>query len=380
MKQVILAKGREKSVERFHPWIFSGAIKSVDTGVEDGDIVTVCDAGGSFLGRGHFAVGSLAVKILTFEDIQIDEKWFENRLMQAFEMRKSLGFPNAKTNAFRLVHGEGDALPGLVIDVYDRIAVVQPHSLGMSRCLGHVKNALQTLGFEHIVHKPIGKADTQILLGNVGERIQICEHGIAYQVDVLRGQKTGFFLDQRENRRLLAAYAQDKSVLNVFSYSGGFSMSAAKGGAQKIISVDASQAALDLAEANAQLNGVAEIHSSFKADAIPFLESYGESVDVIVLDPPAFAKHKSARHSAIQAYRRINQAALEKLNSGGVLFTFSCSQAVDTALFYGMITSAAINARKQVQVLHHLRQPADHPVNLFHPEGEYLKGLVLRVF
>ena len=338
MSNVIqLSKGREKSIERFHPWIFSGAISKKPDGIKEGDVVDITDFKGAFLAQGHYADGSLAIKILTFKNELIDAEWFHNRLKAAVDLRKSIELPSKKTSAYRLVHGEGDSLPGLIVDVYAGTAVLQPHSAGMTNSLPLIVEALKGLKFKNILHKPVGKQKTEVLLGEVTNRIQIAEHGIAYNVDVLKGQKTGFFLDQRDNRKLLETYSNKKSVLNVFSYSGGFSMSAAKGGAIKVVSVDASQGA------------------------------------------PAFAKHKSARHSAIQAYRRINEAAIKKLKPGGVLFTFSCSQVVDRDLFSSTIVSAAINAGKQLQVLHHLRQPADHPVSIAHPEGEYLKGLVLRV-
>ncbi len=380
MSNVIqLSKGREKSIERFHPWIFSGAISKKPDGIKEGDVVDITDFKGAFLAQGHYADGSLAIKILTFKNELIDAEWFHNRLKAAVDLRKSIELPSKKTSAYRLVHGEGDSLPGLIVDVYAGTAVLQPHSAGMTNSLPLIVEALKGLKFKNILHKPVGKQKTEVLLGEVTNRIQIAEHGIAYNVDVLKGQKTGFFLDQRDNRKLLETYSNKKSVLNVFSYSGGFSMSAAKGGAIKVVSVDASQGALDLAEENAQLNNYSEIHSSLKVDAVPYIESMDEAFDLIVLDPPAFAKHKSARHSAIQAYRRINEAAIKKLKPGGVLFTFSCSQVVDRDLFSSTIVSAAINAGKQLQVLHHLRQPADHPVSIAHPEGEYLKGLVLRV-
>ena len=378
-KIIHLNQGREKSIQRFHPWIFSGAISQKTTDIEEGDVVDVIDSQGQFWARGHFADGSLSVKILTFQDEEVDLDWFYRKLKAAVDLRKSINLPNKKTNAYRLVHGEGDSLPGLIIDVYAGTAVLQPHSSGMTNSLVVIVEALKKLKFKNILHKPIGKQKTEVLLGEVSDRTKISEDGILYNVDVLKGQKTGFFLDQRDNRKLLESYSKGKSVLNVFSYSGGFSMSAAKGEATKVVSVDASQGALDLAEENSQLNNYSEVHESLKVDAVPYIESLEESFDLIVLDPPAFAKHKSARHSAIQAYRRINEAAIRKLKPGGVLFTFSCSQVVDRELFSSTLVSAAINAGKQLQVLHQLRQPADHPVSITHPEGEYLKGLVLRV-
>jgi len=379
MHSLVLKKGREKSIERKHPWIFSGALKSVPHDVSEGDVVRVEGANGQFLAIGHYSSSSLAVKVLSFEDETIDDAWFGGRLNMAMEFRKSIGLPSAQTNAYRLVHGEGDFLPGLIIDVYDEVAVIQPHSEGMNRSLKTISNVLNNLGFAHVVHKPVGKGKPEVLSGEVSERTAIKEDGNDYHVDVIGGQKTGFFLDQRTNRKLLSDYAEGKSVLNVFSYTGGFSISALSGKAEKVVSLDASAKALTLAEENAQLNGFGDRHSVVKADAVPYLDHLSEAFDIIVLDPPAFAKHKSARHKAIQAYRRINESALRHLEPGGLLFTFSCSQVVDRSLFYSMAMSAAINAGKRVQVLGHLRQPQDHPVSLFHPEGEYLKGLLLRV-
>ncbi len=376
---VRLKKGRERSVERGHPWVFSGAIQDDSSQLSDGQIVDVVSFNKNFLGRGMYAGGSLCVKVLTLKDEPIDQSWFDRVLKDAFDWRHQLGLVSKKTNAYRLVHGEGDGIPGLIVDIYGEVAVIQPHAKGMTDRLDMLVISLKALGFDNVVHKPVGKGKAEVLCGQVQERTEIVEDGLKYHVDVIAGQKTGFFLDQRDNRVLLKGYSKGKRVLNVFSYTGGFSISAAKGGAKEVISVDASSAALELAEGNAQLNGVSKLHKILKVDAVPYLEGMEESYDIIVLDPPAFAKHKSARHSAIQAYRRINQAALEHLPKGGILFTFSCSQVVDRHMFDNMLLSAAVNAGKRIQILHKLRQPADHPVNLAHPEGEYLKGLAVRV-
>jgi 23S rRNA (cytosine1962-C5)-methyltransferase len=294
-------------------------------------------------------------------------------------VRKELGFPSEHTNAYRLVHGEGDGMPGLIIDVYADVAVVQPHSAGMQRALPSIAAALEHLGIPNVVHKPANKEKPDVMLGSVSERTLIQENGTLFQVDIIAGQKTGFFLDQRDNRALVRHYAKSKSVLNVFSYTGGFSMAAVAGGAASAISLDSAASALSLADANAQLNNIADRHRTLRMDAVPYLEGMGEKFDLIVLDPPAFAKHMSARSNAIQAYRRINAAALNALKPGGILFTFSCSQVVDRQQFYDTVASAAIQVKRSVRVLHHLRQPSDHPVSIFHPEGEYLKGLALMV-
>ncbi len=381
MVEVVIRKGRERSLQRFHPWVFSGSIASVADGVTDGDVVRVVGYKQQFLGMGHYQSGSISLKMLTFDDEAIDEAWFSKRIASAAAMRASMGLPSEHTNGFRLVHGEGDGLPGLIIDVYNNVAVVQPHSPGMEASLPHIEQALHKidLGLEAIVHKPTGSRHTEVLSGKTSDRVLIRENGLSFHVDPIRGQKTGFFLDQRNNRHLLRSLCQDQGVLNVFSYTGGFSMAALAGGARSVISVDSSAKVLELAEENAALNEGADRHRVLKTDAVPYLENLSEKYGVIVLDPPAFAKHKSARHNALQAYSRINQAALQCIESGGYLLTFSCSQVVDRGLFQDAVTAAAIRAGRTVQVLQHLRQPEDHPVSLFHPEGEYLKGLLLRV-
>jgi 23S rRNA (cytosine1962-C5)-methyltransferase len=376
---VRIKSGREKSIERFHPWVFSGSIDGAERELQEGEIVRLIDMNSGFLALGHCFEGSLAVKILSFKDEIIDQAWFDNRLENALERRKDIGLPSMRTNSFRLAHAEGDGLAGLIIDVYAGVAVVQPHSVGMEICLPEITAALLKLGFERIVHKPIDKSKPSILAGEVNGLVEVLENESLFLVDVIKGQKTGFFLDQRDNRALLAQYSGGKNVLNVFSYTGGFSISALKGGAKTVWSLDSAQSALDIADQNARLNKVDNKHTSIKADALPYLQKMADKFDIIVLDPPAFAKHKSARHSAIQAYRRINEAAIGAINKGGLLFTFSCSQVVTQQMFYDTVASAAINAKREVRVLHQLRQPADHPVSLFHPEGEYLKGLVLSI-
>jgi 23S rRNA (cytosine1962-C5)-methyltransferase len=376
---ITIKKGREKSLQRKHPWVFSGAIQSIEGNPKDGELAAVMSHNKDFLGIGHYQNNSITVKILSFENEAIDQSWYDKKIGEAKAMREALGFPNKLTNAYRLVHGEGDGIPGLIIDIYAGVAVIQSHSPGITLALKNISKTLQGLGFDHVVSKPVGKEKPQVLAGEVNEITNALESGATYQIDITGGQKTGFFLDQRDNRDLLNSLAKDKTVFNVFSYTGGFSIAALMGGAEKVFSVDSSAGALSLAEQNANVNGFADKHVSLKVDAVPYLENMTETYPIIVLDPPAFAKHKSARHNAIQAYRRINEAAIKKVEKGGYLLTFSCSQVVDKQMFYDTIMSAAINAGRQVQVLKHLRQPADHPVSLFHPEGEYLKGLLLRI-
>lgn len=376
---ITIRKGREKSLQRFHPWVFSGSIHSASRELEEGELVRLLDHQGGYLGTGHCATGSIAVKVLTYQEEDIDGAWYQRQLMAALERRKTLHLPNNATNCFRLVHGEGDALPGLIIDIYNDVAVMQFHSKGMELALDHLREALHSMGYTNLVVKPTGGAKAEVVAGTVDELVRVKESALQYAVDVLRGQKTGFFLDQRDNRSLIEQYAKDKRVLNAFSYTGGFSLAALKGGAAAVDSLDSAAKALDIAEQNVALNQFDGTHRIVKADAVPYLESLTTKYDIIVLDPPAFAKHKSARHNAIQAYRRINEAAIKNINDGGILFTFSCSQVVDRQLFYDTVASAAMNAGRRARVIHHLRQPADHPVSIFHPEGEYLKGLALMI-
>ena len=378
--KVYLGKGRDKSVLRRHPWVFSGAIASSERDLKEGELVQVVGHDERFLGIGHCCSGSLAIKVLTFEEEVVDATWFETRLAHAATKRALLALPNSGTNCYRMVHGEGDMLPGLIVDVYDTVAVIQPHSVGMEMSLPHIVSGLQKLGISNILHKPITRSQsTSVLSGEIPELVQVAENEIKLFVDVLKGQKTGFFIDQRDNRSLLRQYAKGKSVLNVFSYTGGFSLSALAGGADSVVSVDSSSMALDLAAQNVQINEFSGEHESLKMDALPYLDNMDEAYDIIVLDPPAFAKHKSARHRAVKAYQRINEAGLRNVKPGGMLFTFSCSQVVDNQLFFDTIRAAAINVGRSISVLHRMRQPADHPVSIYHPEGEYLKGLVLSV-
>jgi 23S rRNA (cytosine1962-C5)-methyltransferase len=379
--RVVLKPGKDRSVRRRHPLVFSGAVDAADAGIADGDVVSVLGRDGGCLGVGHYqSGGSIRVRMLDFEARLVDAAFWSARLGDAFALRSQLGLAgSAVTNAYRLVHGEGDGLPGLIADVYDTHVVLQPHSAGMVRAVPAIRSALAALplppgGFA--VHTAGAAADASD--GVPGCRIR--ENGLAFDVDWRGGQKTGFYLDQRENRALMEAYAREREVLNLFSYSGAFSVYALRGGARFVRSVDASAQALEGAARHVELNGLAsDRHETVRADAFDFLKNDDRRYELVVLDPPAFAKHMSARHQAIQAYRRLNAAALQRLAPGGFLFTFSCSQVVTPDLFRGAVLAAAIDAGRPVRILHQLHQPPDHPVSLYHPEGEYLKGLALRV-
>jgi 23S rRNA (cytosine1962-C5)-methyltransferase len=388
---IILQNGREKSLERRHPWIFSGAVKKMQGQPVDGDLVRVLDSKGKFLAIGHFFDGSIAVKLLSFEDQPIDHTFWMERILKAWQLRETIGLTKGNhTNAFRLIHGEGDELPGLIADFYNGVLVLQAHSVGMHRSLKDIAAAAAEVS-EGSIHSIYDKSaeclpasyaatqDNQWLLGDTKE-ILIHESGVQYHVDVVKGQKTGFFLDQRDNRSLLASYARDKSVLNTFCYSGGFSLAAALSGASRVDSVDVSGAAIELTERNVLLNKVSnDLHHAFKQDVMPFLRDCNQQYDIVVLDPPAFAKSVSKRHNAVQGYKRLNILGMQQVKPGGLLFTFSCSQVVDAPLFLNTVTAAAIECGRPAKVLHRLSQPADHPVNIFHPEGSYLKGLVLEM-
>lgn len=389
-KRVILKRGKEESVKRFHPWIFSGAIARADK-MEEGDLVTVYTHDGALLGNGHFQIGSIAVRLLTFDDTEIDEQFYVKRLTAAYGLRKALGLMRDDNNAFRLVHGEGDFLPGLVIDIYSHTAVMQAHSPGMHFARNIIAQALTELP-GNLVHNVYYKSETTLpykaqldpqndyIVGSYDTDVAI-ENGLKFHVDWLKGQKTGFFVDQRENRRLLEHYAAGRRVLNMFCYTGGFSFYALRGGATLVHSVDSSAKAISLTNANVALNFPdCDRHKAVAEDAFKYLdEMHKGDYDLIVLDPPAFAKHKSALRNALIGYRKLNAKALEKIETGGILFTFSCSQAVNKEQFRLAVFSAAAQTRRKVRILHQLTQPADHPISIYHPEGEYLKGLVLYV-
>ena len=388
-----LFKGKEDAVLRFHPWIFSGAIEHGPEGLQAGDTVTVTDHHGNILGTGFCETGSIAVKMLCFDNRKIDEWFFLERLRQAYGVRLRLGLiGNALTNCYRLVHSEGDGLAGLIIDVYGATAVVQAQTEGMALHLKEIARALKLLpelGLEAVYNKSseamqrMGKDDgiDDGYLWGAGASDTVVENGCRFHVDWEHGQKTGFFLDQRENRDLVRQYAQGKTVLNAFGYTGGFSVAALKGGAQRVVTVDASRKAIEGAEANLELNGYSkEQNPCVVADMKDYVVEMKEGeYDLVVLDPPAFAKRHHDRHRGLQGYRFLNAEAIRKMAPGGVLFTFSCSQAVDKATFQGIVTAAAIEAKRNVRILGQLSQPGDHPINIFHPEGSYLKGLVLFV-
>ena len=388
-KRVILKRGKEESLKRFHPWVFSGAIARMDK-VEEGDLVTVYDHEGNLIGNGHFQIGSIAVRILSFDDTEIDGNFFLSRLCEAYKMRQALGLLRLDNNAFRLVHGEGDFLPGLVIDIYGTTAVMQAHSPGMHFARHLIADALTQLP-DGVVKNVYYKSETTLpykaqldpqntyIKGAFDSDVAM-ENGLKFHVDWLKGQKTGFFVDQRENRALLEHYAKDRRVLNMFCYTGGFSFYALRGGAELVHSVDSSAKAISLTDANVELNFPdCERHQSFAVDAFKYLDEMTTSYNLIILDPPAFAKHKSALRNALIGYRKLNAKAFEKIEPGGILFTFSCSQAVNKEQFRLAVFSAAAMSKRKVRILHQLTQPADHPINIYHPEGEYLKGLVLYV-
>ncbi len=388
-----LHKGKEEAVLRFHPWIFSGAIESGPEGVQAGDTVTVTDYKGNILGTGFCESESIAVKLLCFENRKIDEWFFLDRLTHAFEARRAMGLTDSPiTNCYRLVHSEGDGLPGLIVDVYAHTAVVQAQTEGMALHLKEIVRALKLLPdlkLEAIYNKSaeamrrMGKEDTLEDGYLLGSKIDepILENGSRFLVNWENGQKTGFFLDQRDNRELVRQLAKDKTVLNAFGYTGGFSITALKGDAKRVVTVDASKKALETAEANLELNGYSkEDNPCITADMKEYIKEMNDSkFDLIILDPPAFAKRHQDRHRGLQGYRFINAEAIRQIAKGGLLFTFSCSQAVDKFTFQSIVTAAAIEAKRNVRILYQLSQPADHPINIFHPEGAYLKGLVLLV-
>ena len=390
-KQIFLKRGKEESLERFHPWIFSGAIHHMDEGIEEGDFVRVISSAGKFIAVGHFQIGSIAVRVLSFRDIVIDGEFWKERLKSALEMRISIGIAdNPQNNTYRLVHGEGDNLPGLVIDCYGETAVMQAHSVGMHVCREQICNALVDVMGNRIKnvyyksettlpYKAELNQENGFIYGSTDNNVAV-EHGLKFHVDWLKGQKTGFFVDQRENRQLLERYAKGKSVLNMFCYTGGFSVYAMRGEAKLVHSVDSSAKAIDLTNDNIELNFPGDKrHEAFCEDAFKYLDANDNKYDLIVLDPPAFAKHRSALRNALKGYTRLNYKGFQRIRQGGILFTFSCSQAVNKEQFRAAVFTAAAQAKRKVRILHQLYQPADHPINIYHPEGEYLKGLVLYV-
>ena len=390
-KTITLKRGKDSSLRRFHPWVFSGAIQRADDGIEEGEIVRVLTENGEFIAVGHAQIGSIAVRVLSFEDIEINKEFWKERLSSALQARLAIGLAdNPQNNTYRLVHGEGDNLPGLVIDCYGQTAVLQAHSVGIHVSRHEIANCLvEVMGnrIKHVYYKSETtlpyKADlgqeNGFLIGGSDENIAT-ENGLHFHVDWLRGQKTGFFVDQRENRRLLEQYSVGRSVLNMFCYTGGFSVYAMRGGARLVHSVDSSAKAIELTNQNVALNFPDDVrHTSFCDDAFKFLDSNENKYDLIILDPPAFAKHRGALHNALKGYTRLNARGFLSIKKGGIMFTFSCSQAVTKEQFRNAVFTAAAQAGRQVRILHQLHQPADHPINIYHPEGEYLKGLVLYV-
>jgi len=391
MKQILLKDKRDAAVLRFHPWVFSGAVARKSGSIEDGEWVEVHSHQSAFLGMGHYQDGSICVRLLSFVPVAIDQEFWTNKIANAFQYRKSIELTDKdQTNCYRLIHGEGDGLPGLIIDVYGEVAVVQCHSIGMHRDRAFIAQALQDVygdklkavydkSAESLPKEYAAGMQNGYLFGTGGEHT-VKEHGSFFSIDWEGGQKTGFFLDQRENRRLLGEYAPGKRVLNTFCYTGGFSIYALKSGALSVDSVDVSAKAMELTDKNVALNGFDKSqHQSFTTDVLDFLRKNPTMYDLMIVDPPAFAKNLDKRHNAVQGYKRLNALAMEKINPGGILFTFSCSQVVNKQLFYDTIVAAALEAGRQVRVMHQLSQGPDHPVNMFHPEGEYLKGLVLYV-
>lgn len=389
-KKVYLKSGKEESLKRFHPWIFSGAIMRFEPRPEEGEVVDVYTSAGEYIATGHYQIGSIAVRVLSFKQRTIDKDFWKERLAVAMDVRRRIGVAgNPRNNTYRLVHGEGDNLPGLIIDIYGKTAVMQAHSPGMHFAKDDIAAALMqvTDAVENIFYKSettlpykaeLGQ-ENGFIIGGSTDNIAM-ENGLKFHVDWLKGQKTGFFVDQRENRALLETYSKGRKVLNMFCYTGGFSFYAMRGGAELVHSVDSSAKAVELTDANIELNFPGDTrHKSFAEDAFKFLDNMGSDYDLIILDPPAFAKHREALRNALQGYKRLNAKALTKIKPGGIIFTFSCSQVVTKENFRNAVFSASAISGRNVRILHQLTQPADHPVNIYHPEGEYLKGLVLYV-
>ncbi|MGV3587091.1 MAG: class I SAM-dependent rRNA methyltransferase [Adhaeribacter sp.] len=390
--RVILHGGKDHSLKRRHPWVFSGAIKKIQGEVAEGEAVEVLSAGGEYLGTGHYQPGgSIAVRIFSFERVELNYNFWKERINQAYAYRRALGFiENNNTNVYRLVFAEGDSLPGLVVDVYNNTAVMQCHTIGMYRIRETLAQAIVEVGAptitavydksaETLPAKAAAQATNGYLIGAANDSQLVQENNNKFTVDWVHGQKTGFFIDQRENRSLLAQYSQGKSVLNTFCYTGGFSIYSLNAGASLVHSVDSSKKAIELTDKNVELNGTADRHESFAVDTFSFLKDNPATYDIIILDPPAFAKHQNVRHNAVMGYKRLNVEGIKHIKLGGILFTFSCSQVVDRYLFNNTVMAAAIEAGRNIKIMHQLSQPADHPVSIYHPEGEYLKGLVLYV-
>lgn len=390
MIKVFLKPKKEESLQRFHPWVFSGAIQNIEGKPAEGELVEVYAFNKAFLAIGHYQIGSIAVRVVTFTQVPVDAQFWYEKVASAYRLRQTIGLINEHNNTYRLIHGEGDTLPGLIVDIYDDTAVMQAHSIGMHL----IRQTLAEAIVKHIprVQNVYYKSETTLpfkapvepqdgyLIGKETKAYMALENGLKFQVDWLRGQKTGFFVDQRENRALLEMYSKDKNVLNMFCYTGGFSVYAMRGGAKLVHSVDSSAKAIELTDKNIALNFPGDTrHASFAEDAFKYLNANEQQYDLVVLDPPAFAKHRDALRNALKGYKRLNARGIEQIKSGGILFTFSCSQVVTREQFRLAVFSAAAETGRNVRILHQLSQPADHPVNIYHPEGEYLKGLVLYV-
>ena len=389
--KIQLKPGKEESLKRFHPWIFSGAIARFEAQPEEGDVVEVVDSNNNFIAYGHYQIGSIAVRVLTFDQEIIDFEFWKKRLEVAYSLRESLGLINTNNNTFRLVHGEGDYLPGLIIDIYSDTAVMQAHTPGMHYVRETLAKALVEIS-AGVIKNVYYKSETTLpykadlgaengyLIGEYNNSDIALENGLKFHVDWLRGQKTGFFVDQRENRSIVERFSKNRAVLNMFCYTGGFSFYAMRGGAKLVHSVDSSAKAIDLTKKNVELNYPGdERHEAYAEDAFKYLDKMGDQYDLIILDPPAFAKHKNVLRNALQGYRRLNAKAFEKIKPGGILFTFSCSQVVSKENFRLAVFSAAAQSGRRVRIIHQMTQPLDHPINIYHPEGEYRKGLVLYV-
>lgn len=389
-KTIKLRNGKDQSLKRFHPWIFSGAIARMDDGIAEGDIVRVVDTKEEFLAIGHYQIGSIAVRVLSFTDIEINDSFWFSRLDKALQARRACNIIRPDNNTYRLVHGEGDRLPGLIIDIYDNAAIIQAHSVGMHMQRKDIARQLRTLYGNKLTciyyksettlpYKADLSEESGFLYGKASD-VVATENELKFYIDWLKGQKTGFFIDQRDNRSLIEKYSQGKKVLNMFCYTGGFSVYALRGGASMVHSVDSSERAIEMTNRNIALNFPdATNHEAYATDAFSYLKDMDNSYDLIVLDPPAFAKHKDALRNALKGYTRLNAKAMQKIKPGGILFTFSCSQAVSKDQFRLAVFTAAAQSHRFVRVLHQLHQPTDHPINIYHPEGEYLKGLVLYI-
>jgi len=390
LPKIILKTGKIEAVKRFHPWIFSGAIKRIEGNVNDGDIVEVFSNHGEYLATGHYQNGSIAVRIFSFKQIIPDINFWESKISEAYNLRKNIGLINNKeTNAYRLVFAEGDGLPGLIIDYYNGTAVIQCHSIGMYNIIDDISEILKDIYKNNIIsiynksENSLPFRDNNIFKNNFtyGDTTNtiIQENGLNFSIDFIESQKTGFFIDQRDNRALLGKYSESKKVLNLFSYTGAFSIYAAANKAKLVNSVDSSAKAIEMASKNFTINNLSTEHNEFQFDALEFLKNTEDLYDIIIVDPPAYAKHNDARHHAIQGYKRLNYEAIKKTKKGGLIFTFSCSQVIDRQMFNSTITAAAIQSGRKISVLHQLSQPADHPFSIYHPEGMYLKGLIIQI-